>query len=92
MTQPTFDDLEEVRQVLGAYFNADMGDGAEVLKADAARVPPPPYVGMFRRGLERVLRDDLLGAEELQDLTHRAFDSDEQARAFLLGIWDEVFG
>jgi hypothetical protein len=92
MTQSTFDDLEEVRQVLGAYFNVDVGDGTEVLKADAARIPPPPYVEMFRRGLERVLRDDLIGRQELVDLTHQAFDSDEEARAFLQEIWDEVFG
>jgi hypothetical protein len=92
VTQPSADDLDEVGQVLGSYFNVDVGDGVEMLKRDAARVPPPPYIGMFRRGLEHVLRHELISHMELEDLTHRAFDSDEEARAFLQRIWDEVFG
>ena len=91
MTQPSSDDLYELRQVLGGYFNVDVGDGMDMLKADAARVPPPPYIAMFRRGLEHVLRNDLISHVELEDLTHRAFDTDEEARAFLQRIWDEVF-
>jgi hypothetical protein len=91
VTQPSSDDLYELRQVLGAHFNVDVGDGMETLKRDVARVPPPPYIAMFRRGLEHMLRNDPITHEELEDLTHRAFDTDEEARAFLQRIWDEVF-
>jgi hypothetical protein len=41
--------------------------------------------------LEHVLRHDLVSREELEDLTNQAFDTDEEARAFLQRIWDEVF-
>jgi hypothetical protein len=92
VTQASADDLDEVRQVLAAYFNVDVGDGTDMLRVDAARVPPPPYIGMLRRGLEQVLRRDLISRDELVDLTNRAFDTDEEARTFLQRIWDEVFG
>jgi hypothetical protein len=92
VTQASAEDLDEVRQVLAAYFNVDVGDGMDMLRVDAARVPPPPYIGMLRRGLEQVLRRDLISRDELVDLTNRAFDTDEEARAFLQRIWDEVFG
>jgi len=91
VTQPSSDDLYEFRQVLGSHFNVDLGDGMETLKRDVARVPPPPYIGMLQRGLEHVLRHDLIARDELVGLTNRAFDSDEEARAFLQRIWDEVF-
>jgi hypothetical protein len=91
VTQPSVDDLDEVRQVLASYFNVDLGNGMDMIKADAARVPPPPYIGMLRRGLAHVLRHDLISRDELVDLTNRAFDTDEEARAFLQRIWDEVF-
>lgn len=91
MTQPSADDLDEVRQVLASYFNVDLGNGMDMVKADAARVPPPPYIGMLRRGLDHVLRHDMISRDELVDLTNQAFDTDEEARAFLQRIWDEVF-
>jgi hypothetical protein len=86
------DDLTTMRRILASYFNVDVGDGLDSLKEDAGRMPPPPYVPKFRRGLERTLRDDLITHDELEDLTHRAFDTDQEARAFLRRIWDEVFG
>lgn len=85
------DDLVTMRRILASYFNVDVGDGVDSLKEDAGRMPPPPYVPKLRRGLERTLRDRLITHDELEDLTHRAFDTDEEARAFLQRIWDEVF-
>jgi hypothetical protein len=85
------DDLATMRRILASYFNIDVGDGLDSLRKDAGREPPPPYLAKFRRGLDRTLRDHLITHEELEDLTHRAFDTDEEARAFLQRIWDEVF-
>ena len=85
------DDVATVRQILTSYFNVDVGDGLDSLREDAGREPPPPYIPKFRRGLQRTLRDRPMTHEELEDLTHRAFDTDEEARAFLQRIWDEVF-
>jgi hypothetical protein len=87
----TEDDVATVRRILGSYFNVDVGDGIDSLKRDGGREPPPPYIPRFRRGLQRTLRDRPITHDELEDLTHRAFDTDEEARAFLQRIWDEVF-
>jgi hypothetical protein len=75
----------------GEAIAMEEGDGIDSLKRDAGREPPPPYIPKFRRGLQRTLRDRPITHGELEDLTHRAFDSDEEARAFLQRIWDEVF-
>jgi hypothetical protein len=85
------DDVATVRRILASYFNVDVGDGLDSLRQDAGRQPPPAYIPKFRRGLQRTLRDRPITHEELEDLTHRAFDTDEEARAFLQRIWDEVF-
>jgi hypothetical protein len=87
----TEDDVATMRRILGSYFNVDVGDGIESLKRDMVREPPPPYIPKFRRGLQRTLRDRPITHGELEDLTHRAFDTDGEARAFLQRIWDEVF-
>lgn len=86
------DDLATTRRILASYVNVDLGDGLDSLRKDAGHEPPPPYLPTFRRGLERTLGDGLMTHDELEDLTHRAFDTDEEARAFLQRIWDEVFG
>jgi hypothetical protein len=85
------DDVATVRRILASYFNVDVGDGLDSLRKDAGREPPPPYIPKFRRGLQRTLRDRPMTHDELEDLTHRAFDTDGEARAFLQRIWDEVF-
>jgi hypothetical protein len=85
------DDVVTVRTILASYFNVQVGDGLDSLREDVGRERPPPYIAKFRRGPQRTLRDRPISHDELEDLTHRAFDTDEEARAFLQRIWDEVF-
>jgi hypothetical protein len=85
-------DLDELKQILAAYGNVEVPSGFQELKRDAGRQPTPRFVEHLRRGLAHVLEHRSLTPRQLEDLTDRAFDSQDEVQAWLQEMWDTVFG